>query len=685
MTKRASSGWLITVAIVLLWLGGVLLAYFVTHKPFDLTNVVAGLRSGLAVGVWLALSLVGAGLGRLWLARLPKTHPLDRLVLTTGLGLGLLGLLVLALGLAGALWRPLFWALLLVALALPPLWRGFAATWRDLRAIGWSHPEERFNRVLRAFILASLGLTFLVALTPDVAWDSHVYHLTGPQLYARWGRIAHPIDLPYLGFPQLVEMLYLAAMRLVSASAAPLIHFGYGLLALGVTAALARHLFNREVAWLAMAIFLSADTILLEMSWAYVDLALIFYSTAALYTFLRWRESARREWLMLSAAMSGLAMATKYTAIFVPLALGAALLWHSRGAGAVRLARRAGGFAGIAGLFVAPILLKNWLTTGNPIYPFLLPGAFWDGWRAWWYSRPGTGLAYSAPWRLLLAPLEATVFGLEGASSYTFSLGPWTVEGISYSATIGPLLLMGAPLWILLWRRASAVERDGLKQLLWFAGVGYAVWLFGVAQSALLIQARLLLPIFGVLAVLAAAAIRRLHALTRPGFDVHWLAKVMVALVLALSLTGTGLRFVRSNPLPYLAGYQTAADFYRRTLAGHAEMMDRLNTTLPAGAQVVFLWEPRSYLCRVDCRPDPLLDRFLHLTQQYPSAAAIAAAWRQAGVTHVLLYRQGLDAIVEAGFDPVTPRDLAILRELQASELAEVDRLGETYVLYELK
>jgi hypothetical protein len=244
---------------------------------------------------------------------------------------------------------------------------------------------------------------------------------------------------------------------------------------------------------------------------------------------------------------------------------------------------------------------------------------------------------------------------------------------------------MGAALWLPLWRYASTSERDGLKQMLWFTGLAYAIWLFGVAQSALLIQMRLLLPIFGLLAVLAAAALQRLHVLSRPSLNLGWLANVIVLLILGLGLIGTGLRFVRNNPLPYLAGFQSKAEYYRRALGGHAEMMSNLNATLGPEDRVIFLWEPRSYLCQVDCWPDALLDRFLHLTATYPDAAAIAGAWRRDGVTHVLLYRQGLEAILEADFDPVRPRDLEILETLQMTELEEKYRLGDTYVLYELK
>ena len=62
-----------------------------------------------------------------------------------------------------------------------------------------------------------------------------------------------------------------------------------------------------------------------------------------------------------------------------------------------------------------------------------------------------------------------------------------------------------------------------------------------------------------------------------------------------------------------------------------------------------------------------------------------AAAWREDGVTHVLLYQLGLEAIIKDEFDPVTPRDLAILSELQASEMEELSRLGRAYTLYRLE
>ncbi len=316
-----------------------------------------------------------------------------------------------------------------------------------------------------------------------------------------------------------------------------------------------------------------------------------------------------------------------------------------------------------------PWLLENWLTTGNPTYPFFFPGVYWDAWRAWWYDRPGTGLATTAPWRLLIALLEATVLGTEG--------------GDPYDATIGPLLLALTPLLAVVWRGLKREEQAIAGHMLLFFGVNYALWLVGLARSALLVQTRLLLPIFGVVAVLGAVALDRMTILRRPQLALDWLARAVVSLTLALLLFSTLITFLQINPIPVVLGLESRDDYLTRRLGVYQVVMTAVNELSPE-SQVVFLWEPRSYACQIDCRPDALLDRFLHLTYLYPDAEAIARAWDEAGVTHVLLYRQGMEAIIEAGFDPVTPSDQAIMRDLQTRYLSPVRRWNESYVLYEL-
>ncbi len=671
--------WVVTVAVVVMWLFAVAAAYFWAHKPFD-ASIIAGLgRSFLSIVIWLGM--MGAALGR-WVTRglLADEAPAVRLALAAGLGLGLLSLLTLGLGLVGLLRPAIAWVLVLGLAVL--LRRELRASLADLR--GWAHnpmplpwPTGGFERWLVVYVSVSLGLTFLVALAPATGWDALVYHLTGPRLFIEAGRVSHLIDLPYLGFPQLGEMGFTLGMLLVGDGVASLLHYGYGLLGVIITAALARRAFGQAAAWPAAALLLSVPSLVWLMSRAYVDVTLLFYATAAFYAFIRWRElrahgEAERSsrWLLLMGAFCGFSAGVKYTALVVPAALGLSLLWTSRRDGLWVAVGRIAQLAAITVIVALPWLVENWLTTGNPTYPFFFPGLYWDAWRDWWYDRPGTGLATTAPWRLLIAPLEATVLGTEG--------------GNPYDATIGPLLLALTPLLAFVWRGLKREEQAIAGHLLLFLGVNYALWLVGLARSALLLQTRLLLPIFGVVAVLGAVALDRMTVLRRPQLAVDWLARVVVGLTLALLLFSTLTTFLKIRPMPVVLGLESRDDYLTRRLGVYQVVMTAVND-LPPQSRIVFLWEPRSYACQIDCRPDALLDRFLHLTHLYPDAEAIAQEWREAGVTHVLLYQRGMNMIVDAGFDPITTRDLAIMKDLQTHYLSPVAEWGDAYVLYELE
>jgi hypothetical protein len=109
--------------------------------------------------------------------------------------------------------------------------------------------------------------------------------------------------------------------------------------------------------------------------------------------------------------------------------------------------------------------------------------------------------------------------------------------------------------------------------------------------------------------------------------------------------------------------------------------MKRINEELPSDAVLVFLWEPRSYYCQKDCRPDSILDEFPNLVYKYGSAEAIAQAWQQAGITHILVHRSGLERIVN---DMPGAVDVEILNELESQFLQPVFDEGEAYQLYKL-
>ncbi len=675
---QGRAGWLARALPAIVWLFAIVGVYFWAHKPFT-GSMLRGLGASLwGVVVWLGVSALALALGRTlrraWLPAAvagPAGAALD-----AGLGLGALALAVLGLGLAGLLRLPLVLVLLL-ALALVAR-RAWAPLWRAFREGAWlPRPWGRLEGWLALYAGISLATTFILALAPDIAWDSHLYHLAGPRLYVAMGAVGHPADIPPLGFPQLTEMLYTLTLLLGSDRAAPLLHTTFGLLAIALTAAIARDLAGRRAAWFAGAILLSTPALLSLMARSYVEVAQLAYATAALFALLRWREArlageTERDWLITLGLLLGLAGGVKYTAVSLAMAAGASLLWTGRRDGARAAARRLLAVAGPALLLVLPWLLKNLALTGNPTYPFFSAnGLHWDAWRAWFFDRPGTGL-WPTDWgRLLLAPLEASLIGAEGSASY--------------DATIGPFVLLMAPLLALVWRALPTATRAASGHVALFFAVQYGLWLAGMTRSALALQSRFLLPAFGASAALGGVALAALPALRRPRLAVDWLARTVFALALALLLFDTVLHAVAVHPLPVLAGLESRQAYEARRLGPYAAAMIAVNA-LPAGARVQFLWEPRSYLCRVDCLPDAILDHFLHQTHWLGrDAETIAAGWRADGVSHVLFGQSGYRFILASAFDPVTARDEAVLAALQARHLEPVASFDDAYVLYRLR
>lgn len=677
-SKQANtpSRWLLKTLLTLGWVFLIIAGYFWAHKPFD-TDLVTGLgHTVLSIAFWLGAMWIAAGLGRRVVGSvIAEETPVVRVVLSAGAGLGLVSLLLLFLAIVGVFNA---WAVAGLLILLSILCRRDLHTvLQDALALERPKPQSGMQRWILLFSSVSLVFTFILALAPPTAWDSLAYHLTGARFTVESGQILHPVDIPHLGFPLLAQMQFALGMLFLGDGPAALFHFGYGLMVLALTVALARRAYGKEAGWYSAAILLSIPTLHTLLSWPYVDGTLLFYATMAFYAFVRWRETYRsgaedRRWLLVLGLACGFSGSVKYTAVLIPVSIALSVAWMTRREGLVALARRLFPVALVALILVSPYLLENWLTTGNPLYPFFFDdGLYWDSWRAWWYDRPGTGLAATAPWRLPLVPLEATILGTEGTEFY--------------EATVGPLLLLSLGLLVVVWPRLNREERALSAHMLLFVAINYLMWLNGVARTALLLRARFLFFIFGIVAVLGSVALARISVLRRPQLDVAWMVRTFVVISMGLILFNGATEFLKTNPLPVIFGLEDRHAYEERRLGAYVGAIDAVNE-LPAGAKVDFLWESRTYACAVECWPDMILDRYLHYTQHYGyDAQELASHWRREGYTHVLLHDAGLAFIVDRGFDPVRDEDLEILNELKTHYLMPVSEVGEAYTLFAVK
>lgn len=682
--------------LFVLWLAFVLSAYYLVQNallqptvqtlasgtvdwlPFSLSlTAVRRTLLDFLTATWISFVALGSGawlLGRLKLDRLTL---LENLLFSLGVGFGALALLVLFYGWVALLQPVVFYATAVLLTLL---------TARPSFALLRQFKLQRPHPLVTAYLLLSLTLALSLALLPPTAWDSLFYHLTGPKLYLEAGAIRPGIDIPHLNFPSLFQMLFLMALAMRGDVAAQLLHFFFGLMLAAIVYATAREQLGVRNGWVAVLFLYSMPMTLGLAAWAYNDLALAFYTTAAIYAWLKsgeWRAIVAAgmrvgayprgrprldSWLVLSGVCIGLALGLKYTAFVLPVAVFLLLVWQYRRQPLAALRPLA--FLAIPALLVAlPWYVKNLLFTGNPIYPFLFGGPFWDAYRSQVYADAGTGSGFNF-WALLRLPLDLTL-GL---------------RDVSRDGATGPFFLLFLPLLI-----GYTLVKGRLRPpaafhtLLWVALFTYFFWMIGVVNSVSLFQTRLLLPALVLLCPLLAWIMDDLGRFNHPRFSVQRLLTLIVTLVLAAGFLIQLVNWLPQQPWAYLSGRESRSGYLQRRLGEHYAAVNSINEQLAGDAVVLFLFEPRSYYCDADCRPDSILDRYGQLHHRYGDAATVADAWQREGVTHVLLWRHGLEFLAASPMPGPNLRvpDTAVLSELQSEYLQMISRVGG-YELYAL-
>ena len=667
--------WAVTV-LFLAWLFYALSAYYVVQKPFSVPQLfgLAGTvatwwrfpfswtavgRSllDIAFALWIAWVALGVGLvGLKWL-QLPLESTLARFLYGLGLGWGALGLFVLFLGLLGLVSSAVFYSLMLLLTAVTLL-----PVLRFLPQIRPSRP----TKLVTLYLCLTIGMALIVALLPPTSWDGLFYHLKGPKLYLEAGRIIGGIDIPHLNFPSLLEMLFMLGMGLRGDVTAALLHFGFHGLLAGLVYLIARDLLPVPRPGTAVLILYSIPMILNLGVEAYNDLALAFYQIAALVALYKWQQSNNQRWLILCGLWCGLAMGLKYTSFVAPLTIALLMVWHFR----QRLGQMIRPLLTIAipaAIVAAPWYIKNWAFTGNPVYPFVFEGRFWDSYRASAYAGVGTGIGFD-PIALLRLPHDL-ILGLQDASG---------------DGQTGPLFLIFLPLLLVYaFSRLGRQAERPFFHILVFVLVQYLFWTYGVIFSAGLRQTRLLLPAFVALCPVVAWIWADLAQFDHPQFSLHRFVGLVIGIVLTMNLLAQLLLWLPGAPWAYVLGSDSRDDLLHRYLGPHYSAMQGINT-LPEDAVVLFLYEPRSYYCERDCRPDSILDTFGHLEYLHQDATEIAAAWQDMGISHVLLFEAGYTFVVNADMIWLKPQDLALMDRLRQDYLQPVAAWQDDYTLYEL-
>jgi 4-amino-4-deoxy-L-arabinose transferase-like glycosyltransferase len=535
-------------------------------------------------------------------------------------------------------------------------------------------------RLLAGTALALVVLAVsLLAGVPPVDRDALTHHLAVPKLYLQHGGIYEIPAVPFSYYPMNLDMLYLAALYIGNDILPKYIHFVFALL---TCVLLFRYLQEklRSAAYglLGCILFLSLPVVVKLSISVYVDLGLIFFSTAALLQLFRWAESGFRiRHLLLAGIWTGLCLGTKYNGILSAFLLGLVVLILSQRApagpcgaespppakGQGRRCLRAMGrvllFCAAALVVYAPWMMRNFVWTGNPVYP-LAAGVFVSGAA----RTPETQRSVDGGGSDI-SPGENTEPGLNhfavravvfGENLPDILLIPVRIffQGVDddpqyFDGRLNPYLLLFPIAALVLARRNRRPSELVLHQRLMG---GFALLYLLLSFLLTDMRVRYVGPILPPLVLLAVYGIHDLISLFQSSSTgiLRRLGPAVLsgALILLLEMNGAYMQdlFGRVEPFGYLAG-KVSRDEYIQKHRPEYDTIAYVNRNLPSNARVLCLFTGnRIYYSDREMVCDSELFRAAILSKS--SADAVAEHFRRKKISHLLLngdiFRQWADS-----------------------------------------
>ena len=480
-------------------------------------------------------------------------------------------------------------------------------------------------KIVLALLLAAVMVSVVIlSWVPPVSRDALTHHLAVPKLYLQHGSIHEIPSVMFSYYPMNLDLLYLIPLYLGNDIIPKYIHFAFALLTAWLIFGYLRK--RLDAVWAAGgALFFLSLPIIIKLSiTVYVDLGLVFFSTAALISLFRWLEFRLNfKYLVLSAVCCGLALGTKYNALIVLFLLTVFVpLLHifqtkSESSGAETSARRISQrvqwqamvsgvlFCLIALMVFSPWMARNVIWKNNPVYPL--------------YNRVFNPPKEEIP-RSPVAEQKGDVadFQSDGLKKKTSGWGPFALRKIIYRESVWEIALIPVriffqgrdddpkyfdgklnPFLLLLpifaffqMKQNSRSLRMEKKVLLWFS-----VLFILYAYLKTDMRIRYIAPVIPPLVILSIFGLHRIHEhLTRRRGSANgsrrWMPVVVItlgAVILAVNTHYIIHQFKLVEPFGYISGRVDREAYITRHRPEYPAIR-YANGQLPANTKVMALF-----------------------------------------------------------------------------------------------
>jgi 4-amino-4-deoxy-L-arabinose transferase-like glycosyltransferase len=525
-------------------------------------------------------------------------------------------------------------------------------------------PTRTKTLFVAAYVLHVLWI-ILLASVPPVSRDALTHHLAVPKLWVESGGIHERPDIVFSYYPQLLDVFYMLPVALGHDIAAKYLHFLFALLTALLIFLFVRRRIGPSWAALGGLLFLTLPLIVKLSVTVYVDLGLVFFTTAALFSVATWLEdTGRTRWLVLAGVCSGLALGTKYNALVSFLVLSLLLPFfylyrredqHAEQLNAVKFGVL---FVALSMLVFSPWLIRNYSLTGNPLYP-LAQGVFAHDAGVLTSSDEATdadahvravlrerSLNKEKP----LGPLLTRRLVHEESLPYTLMI-PLRVffEGQDdnpkyFDGRLNPFLLVLPLAFLVLAKRSGFRHRD---PPLFGAYVMLIIVLVFLLKDMRLRWIATIVPPLVVLATYGLWAIHeQLAKRLGPTPWVNAATGLIIGIYFVPNLLYAHALFGKIDPVPYVTGKQDYATYVRQHRPEYAAIA-AANQIVPPGRKILglYLGNRRYYFSA-----DAILvnEVFTSVAERSASGDAIADRLLDLGYSHLVvhtgLFRQWLSS-----------------------------------------